>query len=52
MMRTNYNRLVELGSLAAQHGVSFRVNVYQPVKTDSFSLDYDQFWAGFHTPGI
>ena len=47
MMRTNYDRLAELGSLAAKHRANFRVNVYQPVKTDAFSLNYDQFWAGF-----
>lgn len=47
MMRTNYDRLADLGSLAAEHGANFRVNVYQAVKTDAFSLDYDQFWAGF-----
>jgi radical SAM protein with 4Fe4S-binding SPASM domain len=47
MMRTNYDRLAELASLAAEHCANFRVNVYQPVKTDSFSLNYDQFWAGF-----
>ncbi len=49
MMRTNYDRLAELGSLAAKHGANFRVNVYQAVKTDAFSLNYDQFWAGFHS---
>jgi len=47
MMRTNYDKLPEIGTLAARHGANFRVNVYQPVKTDAFSLDYEQFWAGF-----
>lgn len=47
MMRTNYDRLAELGLLAANHHANFRVNVYQPVKTDAFSLNYDQFWTGF-----
>ena len=47
LMRTNYDRLAELGSLAAKIGANFRVNVYQSVKTDAFSLNYDQFWAGF-----
>lgn len=47
MMRTNYERLGELGSLAIKRGVNFRVNVYQAVKSDAFSLSYDQFWAGF-----
>jgi radical SAM protein with 4Fe4S-binding SPASM domain len=47
MMRTNYDKLPEIGTLAARHGANFRVNVYQPVKTDAFSLSYDQFWTGF-----
>jgi len=47
MMRTNYDRLVAIARVAAAHGAAFRVNVYQPVKTDAFSLTYDQFWAGF-----
>jgi radical SAM protein with 4Fe4S-binding SPASM domain len=47
MMRTNYDRLAELGSLAAKYRANFRVNIYQPVKTAAFSLNYDQFWAGF-----
>jgi radical SAM protein with 4Fe4S-binding SPASM domain len=47
MMRTNYEKLAALGSLAVSHGASFRVNVYQPVKTDAFSLNHDQFWTGF-----
>jgi len=47
MMRTNYDKLPEIGALAARHGASFRVNVYQAVKTDAFSLDYEQFWTGF-----
>jgi radical SAM protein with 4Fe4S-binding SPASM domain len=47
MMRTNYDKLPEIGALAARHRASFRVNVYQAVKTDAFSLDYEQFWIGF-----
>ena len=47
MMRTNYDKLSDIGSLAAQHGANFRVNVYEAVKTDAFSLNYEQFWTGF-----
>jgi radical SAM protein with 4Fe4S-binding SPASM domain len=47
LMHTNYQKLAELGSLVAKHGANFRVNVYQAVKTDAFSLNYDQFWTGF-----
>jgi radical SAM protein with 4Fe4S-binding SPASM domain len=49
MMRTNYDKLAAIGALAARQGANFRVNVYQPVKTDAFSLDYEQFWAGFRS---
>src|SRR5262249_7372052 len=47
MMRTNYVRLREIAELAARHDATFRVNVYQPVKSDAFSLGYDEFWDGF-----
>ena len=47
MMQTNYDKLPEIAALAARHGANFRVNVYQAVKTNAFSLDYDQFWTGF-----
>jgi radical SAM protein with 4Fe4S-binding SPASM domain len=47
MMRTNWNRLVEIARVAAAHGALFRVNVYQPVTTDIFTLSYDQYWEGF-----
>jgi len=47
MMRTNYDRLTAIARVAAARGAAFRVNVYQAVKTDAFSLTYDQFWAGF-----
>jgi radical SAM protein with 4Fe4S-binding SPASM domain len=47
MMRTNYEKLQAIAGVAAAHGAAFRVNVYQAVKTDAFSLTYDQFWAGF-----
>jgi radical SAM protein with 4Fe4S-binding SPASM domain len=39
--------LAAIARVAAAHGAAFRVNVYQAVKTDAFSLTYDQFWAGF-----
>jgi radical SAM protein with 4Fe4S-binding SPASM domain len=47
MMSTNHDRLVPIARLAAEHGATFRVNVYQAVQTDAFSLSYAQFWAGF-----
>lgn len=47
MMSTNFDRLVPIARLAAEHGATFRVNVYQAVQSDAFSLSYEQFWTGF-----
>jgi radical SAM protein with 4Fe4S-binding SPASM domain len=47
MMKTNYRRLPEIARLAFDRGAHYRVNVYQPVKTDAFTLTYDEFWEGF-----
>jgi len=44
MMRTNYQRLPEISRLAHGWEAPFRVNVYQPVKSDSFSMTYEEFW--------
>ena len=47
MMKTNYRRLAEIARVAFATGANYRVNVYQPVKTDAFTLSYDEFWEGF-----
>ena len=47
MMRTNYQRLPQIARLAHERGANFRVNVYQPVKSDAFSMTYEQFWDGW-----
>ena len=47
MMRMNYDKLADLASVAASFGANLRVNVYQPSKTDQFSVSYEQFWDGF-----
>jgi radical SAM protein with 4Fe4S-binding SPASM domain len=47
MMKTNYRRLPEIARVAFGMGASYRVNVYQPVKTDAFTLTYEEFWDGF-----
>ena len=49
MMNTNYARMGELAKVAASLAAHLRVNVYQPSKTDRFTLSYDQFWTGFKT---
>jgi radical SAM protein with 4Fe4S-binding SPASM domain len=47
MMTINYPRLPELARLAAGFGANLRVNVYQPSRTDRFTLAYEQLWDGF-----
>jgi radical SAM protein with 4Fe4S-binding SPASM domain len=47
MMKTNYRRLAEIAQVAFGAGANYRVNVYQPVKTDAFTLTYEEFWEGF-----
>jgi radical SAM protein with 4Fe4S-binding SPASM domain len=47
MMSINYGRLGELAGVAAGVGANLRVNIYQPAKTDRFTLTYNQFWGGF-----
>jgi radical SAM protein with 4Fe4S-binding SPASM domain len=47
MMRTNVRRLPDVARLARACGANFRVNVYQPVKTDAFSMSYEEFWSGW-----
>ncbi len=47
MMKTNYTRLPEIAKVAFDVGANYRVNVYQPVKTDAFTLSYEEFWDGF-----
>jgi radical SAM protein with 4Fe4S-binding SPASM domain len=47
MMKINVDRLPELARVAAGRGANLRVNIYQPSKTDRFSLGYTEFWEGF-----
>jgi len=47
MMSINYARLADLARLVSARGANLRVNIYQPAKTDRFTLTYAQFWDGF-----
>jgi radical SAM protein with 4Fe4S-binding SPASM domain len=47
MMTINYRRLPALAQVAAGFGANLRVNIYQPSRTDRFTLNYDQLWDGF-----
>ena len=47
MMTINYLRLPALARVAAGFGANLRVNVYQPSRTNRFTLAYKEFWDGF-----
>lgn len=47
MMTSNYLRLPALARVAASFGANLRVNVYQPSRTNRFTLGYHEFWDGF-----
>jgi MoaA/NifB/PqqE/SkfB family radical SAM enzyme len=47
LMRTNYDQMDKLVALARRNGTNLRVNAYQAVKTDAFSLSYAAFWEGY-----
>jgi radical SAM protein with 4Fe4S-binding SPASM domain len=47
LMSTNYRAMAALARLAAMRGALLRVNVYQAVRGDAFSLSYEQFWDAF-----
>jgi radical SAM protein with 4Fe4S-binding SPASM domain len=38
--------LKEVAALAAKVGANFRINIYQPVQSSSFTMSYEQFWDG------
>lgn len=47
MMKTNFRRLADIAAVAFAAGATYRVNVYQPVRTDAFTLTYEEYWEGF-----
>jgi radical SAM protein with 4Fe4S-binding SPASM domain len=47
MMCSNYDKMAALARIAAASGANLRVNVYQPSRTNQFTLTYAQFWEGF-----
>jgi len=47
VMRSNYDRLAEIAEVAAQFDAPLRLNVYQSVRSDSYALTYEEYWAGF-----
>jgi radical SAM protein with 4Fe4S-binding SPASM domain len=47
MMKSNYRRLSEIAQVARQFDGPLRVNVYQAVRSDIYSLSYQEYWDGF-----
>jgi radical SAM protein with 4Fe4S-binding SPASM domain len=47
MMKANYARLAEVARVAKRYQAPLRVNVYQAVRSDLFSLSYEEYWQGF-----
>jgi radical SAM protein with 4Fe4S-binding SPASM domain len=47
MMKSNYLRLAEVARVAKQFDAPLRVNVYQAVRSDLYSLSYEEYWEGF-----
>lgn len=47
MMNTNYRQMGALAAFARSLDCDFRVNVYQPVMSEDYTLSYEEFWEGF-----
>lgn len=47
LMRTNFDQMDKLVTLARRDGVNLRVNAYQAVKTDVYRLTFQEFWEGY-----
>ncbi|MFC2037671.1 radical SAM protein [Chloroflexota bacterium] len=47
LMNTNYDQMEGLVAVTHDVGANLRVNVYQPVRQDDYSLSYEQFWEGY-----
>jgi radical SAM protein with 4Fe4S-binding SPASM domain len=47
MMKANHLRLAEVARVAQSYGAPLRVNVYQAVRSDLYSLTYEEYWQAF-----
>ena len=47
MMRSNFDRMAQIATIAKQYDAPLRINVYQAVRSDAFSLRYEEYWTGF-----
>ena len=44
MMRSNFDRMADIAKIARQYDAPLRINVYQAVRSDAFSLRYEEYW--------
>jgi radical SAM protein with 4Fe4S-binding SPASM domain len=47
MMRSNFDCMAQIAQIAKQYDAPLRINVYQAVRSDAFSLRYEEYWTGF-----
>lgn len=47
MMKSNHLRLSEVARVAKTFEGPLRVNVYQAVRSDAYTLSYEEYWEGF-----
>ena len=47
MMKSNYRRLADVARVAKRFNAPLRVNVYQAVRSDVYTLTYQEYWDGF-----
>jgi radical SAM protein with 4Fe4S-binding SPASM domain len=47
MMKANYWRLADVARVAKRFDAPLRVNVYQAVRSDLYTLTYDEYWEAF-----
>lgn len=47
MMKSNYPRLADVARVAKKFDAPLRVNVYQAVRSDVYTLSYEEYWEGF-----
>jgi radical SAM protein with 4Fe4S-binding SPASM domain len=44
LMNHNYRKLKKFKKILDEYKVYLRVNLYKPINSDKYSLDYDEFW--------
>ncbi len=47
MMKSNFNRMAAIAKIAKRYDAPLRINVYQAVRSDAFSMTYGEYWSGF-----